>query len=186
MRAVGLALTLVGVRAKFTPLEDSMFEELEAEEREKQASRKKRIWMSAYIIAAVVVVVALVYVILGPRAKTAVRVQSPAPAAKKAPPDPVHDLKVVHAVMGKDVSGVRVIWSVQLRNKSAVYTYSDIQYEASFIGLDGRILGVSRDTIRDSIGPGEEKRVPQFIDGLYDAHASTYLFVLTGAKATTQ
>jgi len=162
-----------------------MFEELEAEEREKQASRKKRIWISAYIIAAVVVVLALVYAISRARAKTPVRVQSPAPAAKTAPPDPLHDLKVVHAAMGKDVSGVRVMWSVQLRNKSTVYTYTDIEYEASFIGIDGRILGVNRDTIKDSIGPGEEKRLRQFIDGFYDARASTFQFVLTGAKVTT-
>jgi hypothetical protein len=183
---VGFALTLVGVRAKFTPLEGSMFEGLEAEEREKQASRKKRIWISVYIIAAVVVVVALVYVMSRARAKTPVRVQAPAPAAKAAPPNALRDLKVVHATMGKDVSGVRVMWSVQLRNKSTVYTYTDIEYEASLIGLDGKILGVNRDTIKDSIGPGEEKRLREFIDGFYDARASTYLFVLTGAKATTQ
>jgi hypothetical protein len=160
-----------------------MFEELE-EEKEKKQSRKKRLWIGACIIAALVVVVALVYVISGPRAKTPVRVQPPAPAGQTVAADALRDLQLVRAVMGKDPSGLRVLWSVQLRNKSAVYTYSDIQYEASYISVDGRLVGVNRDTIKDSIGPGEEKRIPSFMDGVYDARASTFQFVLQGAKGT--
>jgi hypothetical protein len=176
----------VGVRAKFTLLEESMFEELEEEEREKKESRKKRIWISAVIIAALVVIGTLVYVVSRTRAKTPLRVQSPTSTAQAVPPDPVRDLQVARAVMGKDVTGTRVLWSVQLRNKSAVYTYSDIQYEATFFRVDGSILAVNRDTINDSIGPGEEKRIPPFMDGIFDAGASTFQFVLTGAKGTVQ
>jgi hypothetical protein len=65
-----------------------------------------------------------------------------------------------------------------------VYTYSDIQYEASFITVDGKLLSVVRDTIKDSIGPGEEKTIPPFMDGVYDARASTFQFVLKGATGT--
>lgn len=160
-----------------------MFEELEKEEREKKESRKKRIWISALIIAALVVVGTLVYVVSRPRAKAPLSVQSPTPAGEVAPPDAPHDLQIVRAVMGKDVTGVRVMWSVQLRNKSTVYAYSDIQYEAHFIGPDGRTLAVNRDTIKDSIEPGEEKKIPTFMDGLYNSGASTYQFRLTGANA---
>jgi hypothetical protein len=161
-----------------------MFEELEEEEKEKTQSRKKRLWIGACIIAALVVVIALVYVISGPRTKAPVRVQPRAPAGQTAAADALHDLRLVRAVMGKDVSGLRVLWSVQLRNRSAVYTYSDIQYEASYITVDGKLLSVVRDTIKDSIGPGEEKTIPQFVDGLYDARASTFQFLIQGAKAT--
>lgn len=153
---------------------------------DKEESRGKQVWIIAAVIVALVVVVTLVYVVSRPRPKTPVRAQSPASARQTTPPDPVHDLQVVRAVMGKDVSGVRVMWSVQLRNKSAVYTYTDIQYEASLIGPTGRVLSVNRDTIKDTIGPREEKKVPPFIDGIYDAGASTFQFVLTGAKATGQ
>jgi hypothetical protein len=162
-----------------------MFEELE-EAGEKKQSRRKQLWISASVIAALVVVVALVYVISRPRATTPVRVKSAAPAGQAAPPNPVRDLQLVHARMGKDATGVRVMWSVQLRNKSAVYTYTDLQYEATFIGADNRILAVSRDTIKDRIEPGEEKTLAPFMDGLYDARASTFQFVITGANATAR
>jgi len=163
-----------------------MFEELEEEEREKKESRKKRMEISALILAGLVVIGMLVYVVSRIRAKTPLRVQAPTPAAQAVPPDPVRDLQVARAVMGKDVSGTRVLWSVQLRNKSAVYTYSDIQYEATFFRVNGSILAVNRDTIKDSIGPGEDKKMPPFMDGIFDAAASTFQFVLTGAKSTVQ
>ena len=161
-----------------------MFEELEEEEKEKKQSRKKRLWIGACIVAALVVVGALVYVISGPRAKTSVRVQPPIPAGQTVAADALRDLKLVRAVMGKDVSGLRVLWSVQLRNRSAVYTYSDIQYEASYMNVQGKLLSVVRDTIKDSIGPGEQKTIPPFVDGVYDARASTFQFLIQGAKAT--
>jgi hypothetical protein len=163
-----------------------MFEKLEEEERLKKEARKKLVWMSGCIITAVVIVAALVYVIWRPRPKTQLPAQTPAAARHIPPPDPVHDLKIVHAIMGKDPSGIRVLWSVQLRNKSTVYTYSDIQYDATFIGPTGTTMAVNRDTIRDTIGPGEDKKIPPFMDGIYNAAASTYQFVITGAKATTE
>lgn len=164
-----------------------MFEELQEEEKEIKEIRKHQIWISAVIILVLAVIGTLAYVVLKPLPnKTPLSAQSPAPSVKATPPDPAHDLQVVRAVMGKDVTGVRVIWSVQMRNKSTAYTYSDIQYEARFIRPDGTTLAVSRDTIKTSIGPGEEKKIPQFIDGIYDASAATYSFVLTGAKTTAQ
>jgi hypothetical protein len=185
-RAVGVAPAPVGVRAKFTPLEKSMFEELEEEEKEKKESGKKRLEISAVIIVALVVIGTLAYVLLRPRATTPPSTASPAAATEAAPPDALRDLQVVRAVMGKDVTGTRVLWSVELRNKSAVYTYSDIQYEATFRRGDGSVLAVNRDTIEGSIGPGEQKRMPEFMDGIYDATASTYQFVLKGANGTVQ
>jgi hypothetical protein len=65
-----------------------------------------------------------------------------------------------------------------------VYTYRDIQYEARFIGPDGRVMAVNRDTIkRNSIAPGEQKTIPTFLDGLYNKNASKYQFVLVGATS---
>lgn len=160
-----------------------MFEELE-EDKELKESHKKRIWMGACIVAALVVVGAIVYVMSGSRAKTPVRVQPPAPAGQTVAADALRDLKLIRAVMGKDPSGLRVLWSVQLRNRSAVYTYSDIQYEASYMNVQGKLLSVVRDTIKDSIGPGEQKTIPPFVDGVYDARASTFQFLIQGAKAT--
>jgi hypothetical protein len=162
-----------------------MFEELEQEERGEKEERNKLLRMTAYIVGVLAIVGVIVYIGSRGHAKTSPAVQTPSAATQTAP-DPVKDLKIINATMRKDPSGIRVMWLVQLRNKSAVYTYSDVQYEASFIGPDGRTLSANRDTIKTSIAPGEEKKLPPFMDGVYDANASTYQFVLVGATSAAQ
>jgi hypothetical protein len=76
--------------------------------------------------------------------------------------------------------------ALMLRNRSTVYAYSDMQYEVSYIGADGKSLAVNRGTIKDSIEPGEEKNVPEFMNGLYAIGTARYQFVLTDAKATAR
>jgi hypothetical protein len=164
-----------------------MFEELEKEQKEEKEERTKVIWMTAIVVGILAVVLVVVYIASRARPKAPQPVKSTAKAGQPAPaPDPVHDLQLVRAVMGKDPTGIRVMWSVRLRNKSAVYTYSDIQYEAYFLTRDGVRLGVNKDTIKDSIGPGEDKKFPDFVGGIYDAGASTYQFLVTGATAAAQ
>jgi hypothetical protein len=182
---VGVALTHVAVRAESTLREGNMFEELEKEQREQKEETKKLTRITVIIVSVLVVVGAIVYITSRPRSKAPQTVNT-AGASSQSAPDPVKDLKIVRAIMGKDPTGVRVMWSVQLQNKSDVYTYSDIQYEARFIGPDGKTRTANQDVIKDSIAPGEEKKFPEFIDGIYDANSSTYQFVLLGAKATTQ
>ena len=162
-----------------------MFEELEEEERGDKEERSKLLRMTAYILGAALVVGATVYIASRGHSKTSQPARSRA-AARQTAPDPVNDLTLVRAIMGKDPSGIRVMWSVQLRNKSSVYTYSDIQYEARFIGPDGRMKAANRDKIKISLAPGEEERIPPFVDGIYDTSASTYQFVLLGATSATQ
>jgi len=162
-----------------------MFEELEEEEKEEKAERKKLLRLTAYILSALVVVGGIVYIVSRGHSKPSPPVPTLA-AARQTAPDPVKDLKIVRAVMGKDPTGIRVMWSVELRNKSAVYTYRDIQYEARFIGPDGRVMAVNRDAMKGSFAPGEQKTVPTFLDGLYNKNASTYQFVLVGATSAGQ
>jgi len=161
-----------------------MFEEFEKEEeKEERESRMRLVRDSALVIAGLVALGALAYFIWRPSAQPAPTAQSTAQSVPLGPPDPAHDLEIVKAVMGKDVSGIRVMWSVKIRNKSTRYTYSNIKYEASFVGPDGRTLSGSADTIRDSVEPGGLKTIPQFVDGLYNSNASTYNFKLVGADA---
>jgi len=162
-----------------------MFEGLEEEERGKKEETKKLLRMTAIILGALVIVGGVIYVATKGRSKAAPGVQ-PVVAARQANPNPVHDLRIVHARMGKDPTGLRVKWAVELENRSAVYTYSDIQYEATFSGVDGKVRATTRDTIKFSIAPGEEKNIPEFFDGLYDSNASTYQFILVGAKSAAQ
>jgi len=162
-----------------------MFEELQQEEREQKEETKKLTWITVIIVGALVVIGAAVYLTSRPKPKAPQAAKTVA-ATTQAAPDPVNDLKIVRAIMGKDPTGVRVKWSVQIQNKSSVYTYSNIEYEARFIGPDGKTRTANRDVIKDSIGPGEEKKIPEFLDGIYDANASTYQFVLLGATSTAQ
>jgi hypothetical protein len=162
-----------------------MFEQLEEEEKGKKQERKKVVQMTTYIVAALVVVIVIVYLVAGRQAKAPPPVKSPVVSSKPAP-DPAHDLRLIHAVMGKDAWGIRVRWSVQVRNNSKVYTYRDIQYDAYFLAPDGVRLGEEHNTIKDSIGPGEEKTFPEFAGGNYDARASTYQFVIVGATVAAQ
>jgi hypothetical protein len=162
-----------------------MFEELQNEEKQEKEEAKKLTWITVIIVSVLVVVGAIVYITSRPKPKATVAAQTAA-ATPHAAPNPVADLKIVRAIMGKDPTGVRVMWSVQLQNKSDTYTYSDIQYEARFIGPDGKTRTANRDVIKSSIGPGEEKKIPEFLDGIYDANASTYQFVLLGATSSTQ
>jgi len=164
-----------------------MFEELEKEQREEKQERTKVMRMTVYVVGILAVVAVIVYMASRPRPKAPQPVKSTATAGQPAPAaDPAHDLQIVRGVMGKDPTGLRVMWSVHLRNKSAVYTYSEIQYDAFFLARDGTRLGENKDTIKDSIAPREEKQFPQFVGGIYDARASTYQFLITGATPATQ
>jgi len=160
-----------------------MFEEFEAEEKGQAQERNKLMIITVIILGVIAVVGAIVYLSSGSHAKTAQSAPVAGAAVSQAAADPVKDLRIVKAVMGKDASGIRVRWAVQLRNQSSAYTYSDIQYEARFIGADGSVMSSSRDTIKDSIGPGEEKAIPEFIGGVYNPNASTYQFVIVGATS---
>lgn len=165
-----------------------MFEEFEKEEeKEEKESRLRLIRDSVLVIVALVVVVGLAYFIWRPRAKPNVsNLPSARTAAPAGPPDVTRDLEIVRAIMGKDPSGIRVMWSVKIRNKSAVYTYSNLKYQATFVGPDGRTLAVTEDTIKDQVEPGGEKTIPSFIDGLYNSNASTYNFRLVSADARAE
>jgi hypothetical protein len=168
----------MGLRRKFTPVEGLMFEE-------QKESPTKQVWVIVVIIAAVVVVGVVLYTLVrpGPKAPATAGAGGPSQAATA---DGLHDVEVVSAVMGKDVTGARVMWSVQLRNKSAVYSYSAIQYEVRLFGPDGTSIGGSEGTINETLGPGEEKQITPFIGGLFEARASRYQFRVKGAKASGQ
>ena len=165
-----------------------MFEQFDAEEKGQKEERNKLLRMTAIIVCVVAIVGGIIYIATRGHAKSSAPAAKPAPAAQApaGPADPVKDLYIVRAVMGKDPSGLRVVWNVQLRNRSTVYTYSDIQYDSYFLAVDGKRLGENKDTIKDSIAPGEMKSFPPILDGTYDSHYSTYQFILVGAKSSVQ
>jgi hypothetical protein len=97
----------------------------------------------------------------------------------------MHDLKILRAVMGKDPTGTTAVWSVELENRSNAYTYSNIQYQTTYIGANEVTLLVNQGTIAISIAPGDSK-TSQIRDALYPAGTAVYNFRITGAQSTVQ
>jgi hypothetical protein len=103
----------------------------------------------------------------------------------KGEADPVHDLKIQRTTMSKDRTGTMAVWLVTIENKSAVYSYSNIKYETSYIGADNNAVLINQGTIPATIGPGEQKN-SQINDALYPAGTAWYKLRITGATASAQ
>jgi hypothetical protein len=140
-------------------------------------------WIVAFVLIAITGVGALLYTMSKGGAK--LRAPVAAAAAPAGPADPVRDLKVFTARMEKDLTGTTAVWLVDLRNKSAAYTYTSIQYETTYIGADNRVLTVNKGTMAITLEPGEEKN-SEVRDVLYPAGTSWYKFKITGANAKAQ
>ena len=106
-------------------------------------------------------------------------------AQPTGPADPIHDLKVQHATMGKDRTGTTAVWVVSIENKSASYTYSKIQYETTYVGANNTAILINKGTINASIEPGEQKN-SEINDALYPAGTAWYKIRIIGAKASVQ
>jgi hypothetical protein len=113
--------------------------------------------------------------------------QSPVVAAAPARPvgnaDPIHDLKVQHATMSKDRTGTTAVWLVSIENKSASYSYSNIQYETTYVGANNNAILINKGTIAATIEPGGQKS-SEINDALYPAGTAWYKIRITGATAS--
>jgi hypothetical protein len=108
-----------------------------------------------------------------------------APAQPTGPADPIHDLKVQHATMSKDRTGTTAVWLVSIENKSASYSYSNIQYETTYVGANNTAILINKGTIPGSIEPGGQKS-SEINDALYPAGTAWYKIRITGATPTAQ
>jgi hypothetical protein len=99
--------------------------------------------------------------------------------------DPVRDLKVQHATMNKDRTGTTAVWLVSIENKSASFSYSNIQYETTYVGADNNSILINKGTIAATIPPGEQKN-SEINDALYPAGTAWYKIRITGATASAQ
>jgi hypothetical protein len=106
-------------------------------------------------------------------------------AQPTGPADPVRDLKVQHATMGKDRTGTTAVWVVNIENKSASYTYGNIEYETTYVGANNTAILINKGTINASIEPGGQRN-SEINDALYPAGTAWYKIRITGAKASVQ
>ena len=146
-------------------------------------SASKGLWLG---IALVVIVIGLgAYFFIASRSSK----QMPATASTSAQPkgdaDAVRDLKVQRATMDKGQNGTATVWLVTIENKSPTYTYSDIQYETTYVGADDHALLINKGTIAATFAPGEQKN-SQINDVLYPSGTVRYRFRVTGASSSVQ
>jgi hypothetical protein len=108
-----------------------------------------------------------------------------APAAAPGNADPIHDLKVQRVSMNKDRTGTVAAWLVTIQNKSAVYTYSNIQYETTYVGADNNAILINTGKLDAILVPGDQKNA-EIHDALYPAGTAWYKFRITGATSSAQ
>jgi hypothetical protein len=114
-------------------------------------------------------------------ATPAATASSASSAATSGPADPVKDLRIVSKKMDKDSVGA-AMWSVELRNLSQVYSYSNIQYETTYVSADSTLLGTNHGVIPSlSLDPGDSQSA-QFREAL---PSGTVLYTLKIIGATS-
>ena len=151
--------------------------------KEIKPSASKGLWIG---IALVVIVVGFAaYFFIASRGSKQVPATTTASAQPKGDADAVRDLKVQRSTMDKSQNGTATVWLVTIENKSQSYTYSDIQYETTYVGADDHALLINKGTIATTLAPGEQKN-SQINDVLYPAGTVRYRFRITGASSSVQ
>jgi hypothetical protein len=113
---------------------------------------------------------------------------TPAMTASAAPTtaagaDPVKDLRVVSTKMDKDPTGNVAVWSVEIKNQSPTFTYSNINYQTTYIAGDNSVLLQNKGTMSLSLEPGGDQTA-EFRDALFPTGTALYRVAILGASST--
>ena len=145
-------------------------------------SASKGLWIGL-VVALIVVGLGTYFFITSrgnPNKQATATAVAAAPAPPKGDPNPVRDLKIQRAAMNKDRTGTTAVWLVTIENKSPSYSYSNIQYETTYVGANNNAILINKGTIAETIHPGEQKN-SEINDALYPAGTAWYRFRVTGA-----
>ncbi len=145
----------------------------------------KGFWIGMGVVVLVAVVGGLFFVMSRGGAPKQAPAAARAATQVKGDADPVRDLKIQRATMNKDRTGTMAVWLVTIENKSAVYTYSNIQYETTYVGADNNAVLINKGTITTALAPGEQRN-SEINDALYPAGTVWYKLRITGATPTAQ
>jgi hypothetical protein len=141
-------------------------------------------WVGILIAVAVIIGAIVFFMSRKSAGSSAAPTTASAAAPTQSSADAVKDLRIVSKKLDKDYTGTTAMWSVEIRNMSQAYTYSNIQYETTYIGGDGAGLGDNKGTIPSlSLDPGESQTT-QFRDTLYPNGTALYNIKITGATGT--
>jgi len=160
-----------------------MFEDSEEVEK---STAPKGMWVGLAVLAIILITGAYFFFrSKGGLGKTASAQSSAVVQSQIKDANAVRDLKVQRATMSKDRTGTTAVWLVSIENKSASYTYSNIQYETTYVGANNDAILVNKGTIAASIEPGGQKS-SEINDALYPAGTAWYKIRITGATASVQ
>jgi hypothetical protein len=148
-----------------------------------QKSSGAGMWIALSIVVVLAVVGAMAYMNRDTSVKSAASMAAAKSAPSQANADAVHDLRIVSAKMDKDFTGTTAVWSVDIKNQSSTFTYSDVEYETTYAGADNSVLLQNHGKIPVTLGPGEEETT-QVRDALYPNGTAWYKFRATSATAT--
>ncbi|MGH9675656.1 MAG: hypothetical protein ACRD36_01025 [Candidatus Acidiferrum sp.] len=153
--------------------------------KEVKPDASKGLWIGIVVVVLVVATGGYFYMQTRGAANKPETTMAGAAAQGKGNADAVRDLKIQHTSMNKDRNGAISVWSVTIENKSTGYSYSNIKYETTYIGGDGKVLMVNKGAIAEAFGPGEEKSV-QVNDPVYPEGTVRYNMKITGATPAAQ
>jgi hypothetical protein len=148
---------------------------------EKQSSSSNSLWIGVVVVL-IAAAAAMLFMM------TSKRPASPAasaPAGPTAKADPVHDLRIRRAAMAKDSSGTTAVWSVAIENRSPSYSYSNIEYETSYLNADSKVIASNTGRLSLTLGPQEEKNT-QLRDLTYPSGTATYRIRVTAATSQSE
>ena len=160
-----------------------MFEDTEEVEK---STAPKGMWVGLAVVAVVLIAAAAFYFRSTRNQRAAASAKASAAAqAQLKDADAVRDLKVQRATMNKDRSGTTAVWFVSIGNKSESFSYSNIQYETTYVGQDNNSILINKGTIAATIPPGGQKS-SEINDAMYPAGTAWYKILITGATASAQ
>jgi len=145
-------------------------------------SGSKGLWAGLAVVAVAIGVGA--YFFLASRQNQPAPAMESAAAAPAAKADAVKDLKVQRTTMSKDRNETAV-WVVTIENKSPSYTYSNVQYETTYVGADNNAILINKGTMPGTFAPGEQRN-SEIKDAPYPAGTAWYKLKITGAAASAQ
>lgn len=155
----------------------------EATQEAKPSGASKGLWIVFAVIVVAIAVGGYLFISKAKASKPSAVVTAGVPPT--GPADPVRDLKVQRATMGKDRTGTTAVWLVSIENRSASYAYSNIQYETTYVGTNNDAILINKGTIPVTIEPGAQQN-SEINDALYPAGTAWYKIRITGAKASAQ
>jgi hypothetical protein len=153
--------------------------------KEVKPSASKGLWLAILAVVLIGGIAGYLFVSSKGKAPKAPASTAAAPAQPAGNADPIHDLKVQRVTMTKDRTGTVAAWLVTIQNKSTVFTYSNIQYETTYVGADNNALLINTGKLDATLVPGDQKN-SEIHDALYPAGTAWYKFRITGATSSTQ